>query len=115
VAEYPFTAEGLLRALKALGGFRDEVAATLRRLGVKGEPCKACECAIAVYVQLVLGDGYATVDATSVKVSRSIPVVEFGSVWAEHQTITAELPAPVATFVRAYDLRTIPDLIKEPA
>lgn len=114
-AEYPFTDEGLRQALRALGGFRDEVASVLRRVGVKGIPGNACGCPVAVYVQRLLGDGTAIVDATTVTVTRYLLVEEFGSVWTDHERIEADLPAPVATFVRAFDLRTIPDLIKESA
>lgn len=115
MAEYPFTDDGLRAALKALGGFRDEVAASLHRLGIKGTPGDPCDCPIAVYAERSLGDGWAQVDITSVKVRRNLTVAEFGETWTDRQYVEADLPAPVATFVRAYDLRTIPYLIKEAA
>lgn len=114
MAEYPFTDEGLRQALRALGGYRDHVAATLRRMGIKGTPCVAGQCAIAVYVERLFG-GYVTVGPADVGVTRTISAVEFGEMWTEYERIEANLPAPVASFVRAYDLAQYPDLIKEAA
>lgn len=114
MSEYPFTDEGLRRALKALGGFREHIADTLRRLDIKGTPCLAGRCAIAVYVERLFG-GDVTVGSTTVGVTRTVPVIEFGSCWTDYQHIVVDLPLPVAAFVRAYDLEQYPDLIKEAA
>lgn len=82
--------------LAALGRTDDEVAATLRRLGITGRQFAVSHCPVANYLREHAGMAHPNVSPRAVTTRN------------EHVTY---VPAPVAGFIRAFDLGYFPDLI----
>lgn len=81
--------------LAALGNTADEVAETLRRLGVTGQRVVADSCPVANYLREFAGVGHPAMSPAWIKL---------GDGWIA-------TPAPVARFVARFDLGEFPDLI----
>lgn len=82
--------------LAALGSTADAVAETLRRLGITGRPRAVNHCPVANYLREHAGMAHPNVSPRAVTTRN------------EHVTY---VPAPVAGFIRAFDLGYFPDLI----
>jgi hypothetical protein len=105
VPEYPFTDEGLARALADLGDSKDAVADTLTRGGWRGlrDECQACP--VAVYLKAKFGRFVlADVGPYAVSVTRDFWVDEgHGLGGTETQCIAAEMPAQIEDFIFDFD------------
>lgn len=91
--------------VKSMGGSPEAVARRLNDEGVRGLPGQVSECALARYLQAVVGTEMSVrkvvVKEWSVRVFRTggrIPSVSL-------------LPGPVARFIRAFDAGCYPELI----
>lgn len=95
-----FECERATKALAALGDTADEVARTLRALGVTGVPSRAQECVIARYLGAEL--------STVVRVD---PVdVSFWAVDSKGYS-RIETPQVILGFIRRFDRHEYPELI----
>lgn len=90
----PFSADeaGVRRALEALGGTADEVAATLVRLGHRGMPCLSTSCPIADYLTDVLPARMLHVDEDDIEIA-----------WRDRTSTYARTPQAVRDFIDDFD------------
>lgn len=92
--------------LAGLGHTSGEVARRLAASGVRGKPRDAHSCAIALYLNAILGPEArirsVRVDRTTVRVVAGRPSLP----------MSIKLPEAVRTFVRAFDERLYPELVR---
>lgn len=104
--EYFETRRQVGELLADLGHTSNEVARTLENGGVRGTPGDVSGCAVALYLNAVLGTEAnvrsVKVDRTSVRVLRARPRI----------SLSITLPEAVRTFVHAFDRRLYPELIR---
>jgi hypothetical protein len=101
--------------LIGLGNSPTEVAATLRRAGVRALPKDPQDCAIAVYLRAVIGGDRRV---RSITVHGSTVKVQLGerTRWRWPNLVSVLLPDPVRKFISAFDQVIYPDLVRpEPA
>lgn len=91
---FPLTDVGLMDALDALGRNDVAVAATLRRLGIRGQRGVCGRCPIANYLATIW-PGYDFVEVEP----------DVAAVWRGHQRVQELLPAACVDFVREFDTR----------
>lgn len=83
--------------LAALGGTADEVAASLRQLGVKGVPDDPDSCPLAQLMKLGV----------------STPIVSTRKIfWGPAHECSMHITAPLLAFVIAFDRGAYPDLVE---
>lgn len=82
--------------LAALGDTPGEVAATLRQLGITGRQFAVSHCPVANYLREHAGMAHPNVSPRTVTTRAGYVI---------------QTPAPVAAFVRQFDLGYFPDLI----
>lgn len=94
----------LLGRLMALGGNGGEVAASLRRKGIKGERFRCTSCPLARFA----------LSSAPPDVARSIVGHVFASCYAEdsRQLEQTELPTGCHDFVERFDMGEYPDLVE---
>lgn len=92
--------------LTDLGHTSGEVAMTLRNSGVRGTPRDVHSCAVALYLNAILG-GEAHVH--SVEVYRTTVRVFAGR---PRIRMSISLSEPLQAFIQAFDRRLYPDLIR---
>lgn len=104
--EYFQTRRHVGELLADLGHTSNEVARTLEDGGVRGTPGDVRGCAVALYLNAVLGAEAnvrsVRVDRTSVRVLRGRPRI----------SLSITMPEAVRTFVHAFDRRLYPELIR---
>lgn len=92
--------------LADLGHTSGEVARQLASSGVRGKPRDAQSCAVALYLHAILGPEArirsVRVDRTTVRVIAGRPSLP----------MSIKLPDAVRTFIRAFDERLYPELIR---
>ncbi len=93
--------------LDSLGTSLDEVAGSLARTGVVGTPSDPQGCAVANFLQAVIG---ADPEVRSIHVSRSDVIIETAGWWRPR--VVVRLPDPVRCFVAAFDERHYPQLLR---
>jgi hypothetical protein len=91
---YPLTDEGLWEALKALGDTPEEIAAALRRLGIKGQQHNCADCPGARYLLAIWPD----LDL----VEFDVPIVQ---IRRQPERATVNPPEAVRSFVALFDNR----------
>jgi hypothetical protein len=105
---YPFTAEGLAAALKALGSTRQAVADRLREMGIKGCRSDENDCPVAHYVLAVVdGAEGANVEIDVIRAVRRDPE-SYCDV-----TVSAFTSEAIAAFMFLFDSNEYRDLIQE--
>lgn len=103
VTVYPATEDGVLQALTDLGDTAEAIAAALLTNGYTGRTASASYCPIARY----LSDTIPGLIADSIQVG-----TDDAGLWTEHgHSIDVDLPAPVVTFVTAFDCGAYPELV----
>jgi hypothetical protein len=96
--------------LNGLGGRAEDVAANLAAEGVRGLPRDRNNCAIARYLNAVLG---ADPQVRAIVVGSSKLWVRRAPWWSAATLV--EIPVPVQQFISLFDSDTYPDLISVPA
>jgi len=96
--------------LSSLGGSAEDVAANLAGEGVSGLPRDRNNCAIARYLNAVLG---ADPQVRGIVVGSSKLWVRRAPWWSAATLV--EIPVPVQQFISLFDSDTYPDLISVPA
>lgn len=102
---YPYTDEGLWRALVDLGRTNSAVALTLMRGGWRGKRNDCAKCPVAKYLAEKFGwMSILDVGPDSVTVTRDVWVEQgYGMGYDEPQTIAVQLPTPVRAWMREFD------------
>jgi hypothetical protein len=94
--------------LDRLGSTPEDVAESLRRAGVRGDPFLVARCPVARYLHAVVG-GEPRVG--KIKVGLYKAVINGPTWW---WPITVALPAPVRLFVLGFDRGRFPELLSQP-
>jgi hypothetical protein len=92
--------------LGGLGENADDVAASLRKQGVQGQPQDKAQCAIARYLGAVVG---AERRVRNISVGTSELSVSGPHWWSAKLVI--EVPPAIQQFIRAFDRYQYPDLV----
>jgi hypothetical protein len=105
--------EMILGALQSLGTNADEVAETLRELGVTGRPSRARECPIANFVKGLGRARFGTVVSGTGTLWVYPPDVDYGAAEAETWEYLAEMeiPEPVCQFILKFDMGRFLNLV----
>lgn len=109
------TEEWLRSLLTGLGNTADEVAATLRTAGVKGNRADAHDCPVARFIaaqarELVATAGQVTVTLTAEQAVIGITVAGSG----DYREVTAGTPSAVEDFLDSFDGGAYDDLAETP-
>lgn len=105
VAVNPSFEQTVHRHLQQLGTSPAEVAASLQAAGVRGRPGESLDCAVARYLNAVVGGERRVRD---VNVSES-----FARVRRRWRTaVTVPLPSGTRAFVREFDHGAFPELVE---
>lgn len=105
---YPFTCEGLTRAMHALGDTAAKVHASLFSLGIRGKKRCAENCPLAEYIHRVFPgarDVHVYLDDGADAYVLAIPV--------DGPSIEAAGLVACGRFIRNFDAGLYPDLVKE--
>jgi hypothetical protein len=92
--------------LSGLGGNADDVAASLRHEGVRGQPQDKAQCAIARYLGAVVG---AETRVRNISVGTSELSVSGPHWWSAK--LVVDVPPAIQQFIRAFDRYQYPDLV----
>jgi hypothetical protein len=109
VADYPFTEDGVLSALRALGPTSAEVRQNLAALGIKAPVQVEHSCPIALYLQKAVGGAQVSVWDVDITLTRQ--VIEDGQVFTED--VVVDTPDHIGAFVIRFDAEDYPELIEE--
>lgn len=96
--------------LDGLGRDPNEVAASLRGYGILGQRGSSTDCAVARYLNAVVGSDPSI---QSIVVRVQTVRIRSGRRWAVGTRV--KVPAPVSRFICAFDQGRYPDLLGEPA
>lgn len=111
MAEYAFSDEGVTAALDALGNDGDEVAESLRRLGIEGIQHDCLHCPGAMYLARLYPDADVHVDRTHVRLDRILRGVdENGYQTRDEEKVRIDTPDPIRDFVADFDSDVHPHL-----
>jgi hypothetical protein len=107
------TRRDLRRAVRdlvgSLGSNPGAIASSLIRMQVRGTPKSLNDCALARYLQVVIG---SEPTITRISVSRRAAHVSRSG---RHFDLTFKLPPSVSTFIAAFDSGGYPELVDRPA
>jgi hypothetical protein len=109
VADYPFTEDGVLAALRALGSTVADVRQNLGALGIKGRTDDEGHCVVANYLKAAVGAEGASVWDVDCTLTRDY-IVD-GEVGIED--VIVDTPDHVGAFVIRFDAEDYPELIEE--
>lgn len=110
MAEYPFTEEGVERAVDALGDTSQDMAEELRRLGQHGDRDSCETCPLANYLRSLFPDAEVYVDREHIRLTRTVVTVEDGRVDRDEQYIRIETSYAAADFIGDMDDARYPHL-----